>query len=206
MSTKHSPPPPPGIANAVAAREVHEIIQNLSRSMVEELSSRIAAIKTQPSARISKTIGDFFPELLERHFVRGILEDANAARTRALLQHALTTLSLQDFNDVNVVQSPQGLAARRADQDDGEVLTSAEAAKLLNVSRTYLNTLVEEGKLGPIERTEGGHRRIPKSVVLAYKQHSRRRQEKALEEMSKAAQDLGLYDTEMEGVPRRKAR
>lgn len=85
-------------------------------------------------------------------------------------------------------------------------MTSAEAARLLNVSRTYFNTLVETGKLGAIERTEGGHRRIPKSVVLAYQAEGRRKQTQALAELTAASEELGLYDDEMEGIPRREAR
>ena len=80
--------------------------------------------------------------------------------------------------------------------DESDELTSEEAAKLLYVSRTRLNTLVDTGRLGEVPRTAGRHRRISKATVLQYKADSKKRQEKGLKAMIKASERLGLYDEE----------
>ena len=50
----------------------------------------------------------------------------------------------------------------------GELLTTAEAAALLEVSRPHVAMLADIGKLGEVRRTEGGHRRLRASAVHAY--------------------------------------
>lgn len=49
-----------------------------------------------------------------------------------------------------------------------EMLTTAQAALRLDVSRPYVTMLCNAGKLGEIVLTEGGHRRIRSSAVDAY--------------------------------------
>lgn len=51
---------------------------------------------------------------------------------------------------------------------DSEVCTTQEAAKLLGISVTSVQQLVETGAIRAW-KTKGGHRRIPRSAVLAYK-------------------------------------
>ncbi|MBK5148594.1 helix-turn-helix domain-containing protein [Burkholderia sp. R-69608] len=74
----------------------------------------------------------------------------------------------------------------------------------LHVSRTHLNALVDEGKLGEIRHTEGGHRRIPRAAVLAYKNKTRLAQREGLAGMTEASKRLGLYEAEVEGLPVRR--
>jgi excisionase family DNA binding protein len=54
--------------------------------------------------------------------------------------------------------------------EDGELLlTTAEAALRLGMSRPYVSMLCDQGKLGEVRRSEGGHRRIRESAVEAYR-------------------------------------
>lgn len=48
--------------------------------------------------------------------------------------------------------------------DAASLLSMAEAAKLLGMSRPYVTMLCDSGKLDLIETTEGGHRRIPRDA------------------------------------------
>ena len=48
------------------------------------------------------------------------------------------------------------------------LLTTAEAAARLEVSRPYVSMLCDAGKLGEVAMTEGGHRRVRASAVDAY--------------------------------------
>jgi excisionase family DNA binding protein len=50
----------------------------------------------------------------------------------------------------------------------GEELTAQDAANVLGVSRTHLNALLERERI-PHAKTRGGHRRIPASAILDYK-------------------------------------
>jgi excisionase family DNA binding protein len=48
------------------------------------------------------------------------------------------------------------------------LLTTAEVATRLEVSRPYVAMLCDAGKLGNVIKTEGGHRRVAQSAVSAY--------------------------------------
>ncbi len=75
-------------------------------------------------------------------------------------------------------------------QQEDEVLTTAQAAEILACSRPYVSMLVDRGALAGAEVTEGGHRRIPRSSVLAYKAAH---VWKGDSDYRKAARDAGMY-------------
>lgn len=69
-------------------------------------------------------------------------------------------------------------------------LTTSEAAELLNVSRPHLVKLLEEGKI-PFHKV-GTHRRVYRRDVLDYKARQRGEAEKAMQNLTDQAQELGL--------------
>lgn len=71
-------------------------------------------------------------------------------------------------------------------------LTTVEAAELLNVSRPHLIKLVDGGAL-PF-RMVGTHRRLRLVDVLAYRDGQDAAAREALDELTRQAEDLGLYD------------
>jgi excisionase family DNA binding protein len=71
-------------------------------------------------------------------------------------------------------------------------LTTQQAADLLNVSRPYLITLLERGDL-PYTRT-GTHRRIRLDDLLAYRERRDVTRRRALDEITRLSDDLGLYE------------
>ena len=193
-SNRSSRTPAPGIA-----RDLHQFSQRLSASMLKELSTASKA----GTALNADTCATWLPDLLEKHFVQVTVSEESAPQNRALLVHALSALTRQSLEDQDNRQSPPASKHQTpaASVEPDGVLTSAQAASLLNVSRTYLNSLVETGKLGVVERTQGGHRRIFKAVLMRYKAQSLAKQQQALAAMAQASEDMGLYDDELAGIP-----
>jgi len=182
---------------------LHFALENVAQSLAAQLTKAIAAHTQQAnSSAIGQVVSDVLPGFLEKEFTQVLLKNQGAARKRrAMLMHVLTAADVQA-----VMEDPAGapVDARAADGD--EPLTSEAAAKLLHVSRTHVNSLLDAGMLGEVSRTAGGHRRVSKAAVLAYKAASKARQAEGLDSLARASQRLGLYEDELAGVPRRAKR
>jgi excisionase family DNA binding protein len=170
------------------------------------LGAQVSAVVAQQLARqaasksIEKKVAAAMPALFEQAFIADFLQDKDSAHhRRVILAHLLSTAELQKFTSSNLEVS----LAPSSDAAFNEIdeLTSEQAAKLLHVSRTHLNTLVDTGLLGEVCRTVGRHRRISKAAVLQYKAASKKRQAKGWDAMAQASERLGLYDQELDGVP-----
>lgn len=71
-------------------------------------------------------------------------------------------------------------------------VTTQQAATVLNVSRPTVVRLIEEGELPA--RKVGSHRRILLRDLLTFRDKIVAERRAALEEMTRDAEDLGLYD------------
>ena len=69
-------------------------------------------------------------------------------------------------------------------------LTTRQAAELLQVSRTHLVQLLDEGRI-PC-RMVGSHRRVRAEDILAWRRETESRRREALDELTARDQELGL--------------
>lgn len=192
---------PSNVIDQQLASALHFALADMTKSLAAQVNAVIAArMKHKATTEaIGQTVSEMLPRLLESEFAHELLKNQTLARKRrAMLVHLLTAADVQGFG-VN----PRGRLADGSTDDDGDELTSEEAAQLLHVSRTHINTLMDTGKLGAVSRTAGGHRRVSRTTVLDYKARSKERQAKGLEAMADASQRLGLYAKEKAGIARR---
>lgn len=75
---------------------------------------------------------------------------------------------------------------------ENQMLTTQEAADMLDVSRPYIIKLLEQKKI-PFTKV-GAHRRVRVSDLMRYKRQREVEQERALGEIAQISQELGLYD------------
>lgn len=81
----------------------------------------------------------------------------------------------------------------RQDKDKSDpMLTTEEAAKLMGRSRPWVAMLVDSGEFPGAEVSRGGHRKVPKSVVLGWLERHKKRQSSA--DYRKAGRDAGIYE------------
>lgn len=90
-----------------------------------------------------------------------------------------------------VLALSEGLAISIAPHNT--MLTTQEAADLLNVSRPTLVRLVTDGDIPYTMR--GRHRRVMLSDVLDYRERMRRERRQTLDQMAADAEDDDLYNT-----------
>lgn len=75
-----------------------------------------------------------------------------------------------------------------------EELTTQQAASILNISRPFLYTLLDEGKI-PYTKV-GTHRRIKAHDLFNYKLERDHQRRQALTDLIDYSQELGFYDKE----------
>ena len=83
--------------------------------------------------------------------------DAAARQARTIMQ-----LHLVRVSDRLLAGGPV------AAQEDDPMLTTENAAQLMQCSRPYVAMLIDRGRLPGAVKSGGGHRRVPRSSVLAW--------------------------------------
>jgi excisionase family DNA binding protein len=93
----------------------------------------------------------------------------------------------------------QGMAISIAPHNT--MLTTQEAADLLNISRPTLVRLLTDGEMPHTMR--GRHRRVLLRDVLDYSERTRAERRRALDEMAADGEDDGLYEATADSRPTR---
>jgi len=71
-------------------------------------------------------------------------------------------------------------------------LTTQQAADILNVSRSFLVKLLDEGAIPYIK--VGSHRRIQFKDLIIYKEQRDRKRRKLLDQLIEMTEEAGLYE------------
>lgn len=78
------------------------------------------------------------------------------------------------------------------------MITTGEAAKLLNCSARTVARILDSGRLPFMRNGSAGRRMVDVSDVMAYQRQERVRMERSLSSMRRAATEMGLYDEDDE--------
>jgi excisionase family DNA binding protein len=126
-------------------------------------------------------------------FARGLTDVQAPARARLVGPDGAQIDIPEDLYSVlrDVVDAlSQGLAITIAPHNT--MLTTQEAADLLNISRPTLVRLLTDGEIPHTMR--GRHRRVLLRDVLDYSERTRAERQAALDQMAADAEDDGLYE------------
>lgn len=83
---------------------------------------------------------------------------------------------------------------RQRARKQGQMLSTGDVAEILNVSCPYVVKSADSGKLGMIEKTADGRRRIPAAAVKAYRSKRQIQNREALADLAATSQEAGLYE------------
>lgn len=86
-------------------------------------------------------------------------------------------------------------SATAADVKTEDMLSTEQAARLMECSRPYVAMLIDAEKLAGAVTSKGGHRKVPKSSVLRWIETTNAAREASTgdKEYRKAAADAGMY-------------
>lgn len=105
------------------------------------------------ASRLSSLIEKAFQDEMTQHSAKG----------KALRMALITKLASDEMMQAG------SLVAEKQSMLPTDLLSTAEAAKILGMSRPYVTMLCDSGKLGPVQMTAGGHRKISSGAIENYK-------------------------------------
>jgi excisionase family DNA binding protein len=191
----------PAVKAAAAAKYV-PMLANPIDPLAEEVGKAVAREVTALSHKVQKAAKGATGLVIEVEqpstaaletritiLVTKVLEQSLSSRTaegKALRMALIAKLANAEVGGVEAPAAAQGASA-------DALLTTAEAAAKLEVSRPYVSMLCDSGKLGQVVMTEGGHRRIRASAVQAYLA-TRTKQHEGAVSPRQAGVEAGLYD------------
>jgi len=157
-------------------------LTELIQGLVQAFEHHLEVDSRGPDTRILRMGGREFrltgideaPAALMRGLCENLAEVAAFGFATALTEDSAagTRLRMDMITALASVEATREPARERPSTEDGdEHLTTADAAAQLGMSRPYVSMLCDQGKLGAVTRSEGGHRRIRQSAVDAYKKN-----------------------------------
>jgi len=150
---------------------------------------------TQPSSRLPQVV-DAPQDLGEMLELAKFLENHDAPAMLLGPDGEQIPLPIQAYEVLRHVVSAMERGASVSVEPIDRQLTTQQAAELLGVSRNTLVRLLDEHEL-PFERLGASrHRRLRLHDVLAYRDRKRAERRSRLDEMTRQANEDGLYDVD----------
>lgn len=146
---------------------------------------RDALVEVGSSASLLEEVTCRLPALIAKALQESLTQ--HSAKGKALRMALITKLASDEMTPL----ADAALAQQAG--DPASLLSTAEAARILGMSRPYVTMLCDSGKLGPIETTDGGHRRIPRDALERYRAQSSA-QYKDAPTVREAGLEAHLYD------------
>jgi excisionase family DNA binding protein len=182
--------PKPSVQRATAAARYIAVQGNpdpiapLADAVVRDISNAISELGQSPA--LLSEINARLPALVAKALESSLTQVSSKGKA---LRMALIAKLASDENEM------EAATGKTADKtiEASSLLSTVEAAKILNTSRPYVTMLCDAGKLGPIEVTDGGHRRIRREAVERYRVQSTTKYDDA-PSVRQAGIEAGLYD------------
>lgn len=145
----------------------------------------------QPTSNVTSPLTPVIPDENTREFAIGLLQnfgDFHLVNTKTNEHIAMEGVVFEVLRDI-LRNLSTGKAVSIVPYD--AELTTHQSAKLLNVSRPFLISLLEDGSI-PYHKV-GTHRRVKFEDVLSYKQQQKAQTQTSLKKLTKLSQEYGLY-------------
>lgn len=164
--------------------------------LASEITRNFDKAQEKDMAALSPTeLLDLLTLCFERAFITPrpeLADQANRARS--------TLTSLISIGNVLAFMGPSVGRAPTRELATNDVMSTEDAARLLNVSRPYVIKLADAGKLGLVLKTEGNHRKLLGSEVRAYQEAQQKVGAAALQRVIDVSQEAGAYVNDHEGT------
>jgi excisionase family DNA binding protein len=165
-----------------------------SHDPLEPLAAAIGSMLTVSTGKKQSAIGSMAFQVSKA--LHQVLEarTPQSRNTRMLLIRHLVDIESQQIG----LEIPQQRAA------SDELISTAQAAEILGYSRPYVAMLIDQNKLEGATVSSGGHRRVPRAAVLAWKENHQVADK--VTNLRTEGQKIGAYkSTEADAVRRVKA-
>ena len=164
----------------------HDPLQPLAHAIESMLAGGMA--RKRASASVSSKVADALHQLLDA-------ATPQSRNARLLLIRHLVDIESQAAG----IEIPKKLAVAN------DLISPAQAAELLGYSRPYVAMLIDQNKLKGATVSSGGHRRVSRSAVLAWrdKHQAAGKTTRKASDLRASGQKLGAYKSAEADVLRR---
>ena len=146
-----TPTPTPSAPHAKVPPHPYDPLEPLAQAIGSLLAG--GAAKRQAGTTVSSKVANALHQLLDA-------ATPQSRNARLLLIRHLVDIESQAAG----IEIPKTLAVAN------DLISTAQAAELLGYSRPYVAMLIDQNKLKGATVSSGGHRRVPRAAVLAWKE------------------------------------
>jgi len=188
----------PVVAQAAATRYLNNPIDTLTNMVADGVGRRLEVDVRKPIQRSTNKLAasrawDAVIKAKIKEALQEVLTADDAASQRLRLDLIAMLASVGREGLVAGATGGRDMA-RQENAAEDPLLSTADAAKILGFSRTYVAMLIDNGKLPGASVSDGGHRRVPQSVVVAYQVAKDARKTSKSTDYRSSGKATGMYE------------